>query len=359
MLDSAGLETPVLKETDDENKNPNEKELLFKEKSREKIITELFLQNYIINNSDILLVVVGILTYSEQKLLNRIKTEIQRAKINKTLFIIHNLITYTTIQQVQDYISNFLLKSATFNLEEGHKISTKTHTKSGSYYYEKNTDPKIYHLIFANEGSEAGKYYNNFTLDFLEGDFQRVTDLKPFDVINTVKERFIEVSKDILEKTDNPFNIKDFDNNQNNLIKLKNHTVTLKKCLIDELGFSNLKANGFEPVYNYYKKGDKVVIRVEAPGNSSIKSSVDSAGEYKIIRLTGNKKRDKEPAKLEENIFNSRESGNFSLDIPLKNEDFLIKNEPPTICEKKGVLILEFQLDHKKEDGGYEVEDEI
>jgi hypothetical protein len=62
---------------------------------------------------------------------------------------------------------------------------------------------------------------------------------------------------------------------------------------------------------------------------------------------------------LEENIFNSRESGNFSLDIPLKNEDFLIKNEPPTICEKKGVLILEFQLDHKKEDGGYEVEDEI
>ena len=38
---------------------------------------------------------------------------------------------------------------------------------------------------------------------------------------------------------------------------------------------------------------------------------------------------------------------------------FLIKNEPPTICEKKGVLILEFQLDHKKEDGGYEVEDEI
>ena len=389
LLDSAGLETPVLKEEnkegaeekqakkeekseaedkekvskeeteeEKETEEKNEKEL-FKEKSREKIITELFLQNYIINNSDILLVVVGILTYSEQKLLNRIKTEIQRAKINKTLFIIHNLITYTTIQQVQDYINNFLLKSATFNLEEGHKISTKTQTKSGSYYYEKNTDPKIYHLIFANEGSEAGKYYNNFTLDFLEGDFQRVTDLKPFDVINTVKERFIEVSKDILEKTDNPFSIKDFDNTQNNSIKLKNHNVTLKKCLIDELGFSNLKANGFEPVYNYYKKGDKVIIRVEAPGNSSIKSSVDSAGEYKIIRLTGIKKRDKEPAKLEENIFNSRESGNFSLDIPLKNEDFLIKNEPPTICEKKGVLILEFQLDHKKEDGGYEVEDEI
>ncbi len=43
----------------------NSKEL-FQEKSREKLITELFLQNYIITNSDILILVVGILTYSEQ-----------------------------------------------------------------------------------------------------------------------------------------------------------------------------------------------------------------------------------------------------------------------------------------------------
>ena len=66
----------------------------FKEKSREKLITELFLQNYIMNNSDILIIVVGIMTYSEQKLLNRIKTEILRSKLrNRPLFIIHNLIS--------------------------------------------------------------------------------------------------------------------------------------------------------------------------------------------------------------------------------------------------------------------------
>ena len=395
LLDSAGLETPVLKESKDkedrveekeaekkpndtktqnkeeneevkskeengdenENEEKNDKEL-FKEKSREKIITELFLQNYIINNSDILLVVVGILTYSEQKLLNRIKTEIQRSKINKPLFIIHNLITYTSIEQVKDYINHFLLKSATFNLEEGHKISTKTKSKAGAYYYEKKTEPKIFHLIFANEGSEAGKHYNNFTLDFLEGEFQRVTDLKPFDVIQTVKERFIEVSKDILEKME-PLSLQDFDNSENKTIKLvKHNNVKLKKCLIDELGFSNLKANGFEPAYNYYKKDDKVIIRVEAPGNCSIKSNVDALGEYKIIRLTGNKRKDKEPAKLEDNLFNSREFGTFSLDIPLKNEDFLIRNETPNTIEKKGVLLLEFKLEEKKVDEGYNPKEE-
>ncbi len=67
LLDSAGLETPVLREKEINSEISKE---LFKEKSREKIITELFLQNYIINNSDILILVVGILTYSEQKLIN-------------------------------------------------------------------------------------------------------------------------------------------------------------------------------------------------------------------------------------------------------------------------------------------------
>ena len=69
---------------------------LFKIKSREKLITELFLQNYIIYNSDVLNIVVGILTYSEQKLLHRIKIEIQKSKIDKQIYVIHDLMTYTS-----------------------------------------------------------------------------------------------------------------------------------------------------------------------------------------------------------------------------------------------------------------------
>ena len=271
LLDSACLETPVLKEeikNNEENNNTrnesinsaeekddiekkSEKEL-FKEKSREKLMTELFLQNYIINNSDILIMVVGILTYSEQKLLNRIRTEIQKCKINKTLFVIHNLITFTSIEQVNEYINTTLLKSASFKLEKREKISTDINNKEEIYFYEKDTDPKIFHFLFANEGSEAGNYYNKFTIEHLENEFQRVTDIKPFDVIETVKERFIEMSKEILEKNEEPLNKNDFDNSDNNIIKLKDsYDVRLKKFLIDELGFSNLKANGFEPTYNY------------------------------------------------------------------------------------------------------------
>jgi HSP20 family molecular chaperone IbpA len=166
------------------------------------------------------------------------------------------------------------------------------------------------------------------------------------------------MSKEILEIMEEPLTIKDFDLDKNVIRLNKSKKVVLKKCLIDELGFSNLKTNGFEPVYNFYKKDDKIIIRVEGPGNCSINSEILFSGEYTIIRLKGNKKKDKEPAKIEENLYNSRELGKFTLDIPLKTEDFLVKNEQPVIEEKKGILILQFKLDKQTEYKGYNVNEE-
>ena len=263
LLDSAGLETPVLQENKQlDNKIENKEKIKiiekdkhapddFKDKSREKLITELFLQNYIINNSDILLIVVGILTYSEQKLINKIKSlqKPNKNKVNKALFIIHNLMAFTLKKQVEEYINEYLLKSVTFALEEGHCISTNINSKKGKYFYERNAEEnnKIFHLIYANEGSEAGDCYNEFTLKFLDNSFQNITDLKPFDVIETVKNRFIDLSQEIIENLDKPITLNDF-NDDKKTIKLLNHNnFTLKKCFIDELGFSNLKSNEFEP----------------------------------------------------------------------------------------------------------------
>ena len=375
LLDSAGLETPVIKEEEIENKikeeekdtkeekneekeeneineanedkkkkNINKREL-FKEKSREKIITELFLQNYIINNSDILIVVVGNFTFSEQKLLNRIKTEMKRAKIHKTLYIIHNLKTFTTVEQVENYIKEILLKSATFDLEEQEKITTEIKVKNGINFYEKNSNPPVFHLIYANEGSEAGNYFNEFTLDYIEHTYQNVTDLKPFDVIKTIKERFEEVSKEIIERPEKEICFDESDNKTIKLIKPEN--IVLKRCLIDELGFSNLKSNGFEPNYNYYKKDDKLIVRIETPGNCTISTDISYVGEYTVIRIYGKKLKDKEPKEIEQNIFNSREMGDYSIDILLKTEDYSLKNKQAEIKRKNGLFILYYSLEEK------------
>ena len=368
LLDSAGLETPVVK-TNNENYAFNEKEKkeqniniekqernrseYFKEKSREKLITELFLQNYIIHNSDILIVVVGLLTYSEQKLLNRIKIELKRAKLNKTLYIIHNLMTYTTIEQVESYINDTLLKSATFELEKHIQIDTKIESQNGVRYFEKYSKPQIFHLIFANEYSEAGRYYNENTLSFLENSYEKITDLEGFNIIKTVKERFKEVSKDIIENLQGEIEFDDYSDSMN-LIRLKNNQeITLKKCFIDELGFSNIRANGFEPNYSYYKTNNQIVIKVEAPGHCNIESTIQFSGEYIFIKISGKKERDEESSKIEDKIFNGREFGHFSLDIPLKQENFYIKNEQPKIEKKDGIFILIYQLEEKNLRGVY------
>ena len=186
LLDSAGLETPVLinndfgKFSNDISKqNMDEEKMLsdyFKNKSREKIVTELFLQDYIIYNSDVLIIVVGILTYSEQKTLNKIKTKLkkEKSKIKPSLFIIHNLMNFTTIKQVETYIEETLLKCSTFQLVKDSPINTQKEVQNIVFFHEKNTDPKIIHLIFANEYSEAGRYYKKILWNILKNYMERI-----------------------------------------------------------------------------------------------------------------------------------------------------------------------------------------
>ena len=98
---------------------------MLKEKAKEKLVTEYFLQNFIMDSSDIIIAVVGLLTFQEQKFLNKIKSQISKLKYGKTLFVIHNLMTLTTVDQVKNYINNTLMNSATFDLEKTTKITTK------------------------------------------------------------------------------------------------------------------------------------------------------------------------------------------------------------------------------------------
>ena len=332
--------------------------IILKEKAREKLITELFLQNFIIYNSDILITVVGILTYSEQKLINRIKTEFIRNKQTKKLYIIHNLMTYTTIEQVEQYINDFLLKSATFDLEKRTEISTKK-TKGSKipYFYEKNNNKfDIFHLIFANEGSEAGKFYNDFTLDFFEKSYQTVTDINSFDVIQKLKDRLIGLSREILDKNeknenDSFFQINDFYDNEfilyKKLFKLNhNKDIILRRCYIDELGLSYLRNNGFNPLYNYYKKDDKLIIRLEAPGNIKITAKIKYSEGFTIIIISGKKMIDKEPLKIEDNMYNTREFGDFDIEIPLLMN---LENKRPKIEKKEGIIFIEYEIREEKD----------
>ena len=298
------------------------------------------------------------MTYSEQKLINKIK--LLQKKNNKPLFIIHNLMTFTLIEQVEKYINDYLLNSATFTVEQGLNVATSKQTIKGKYFYEKKADQPIFHLIYANEGSEAGKYYNDSTLQFIERSYQNITNPEQFDVIDTIKKEFINISQEIFEKMEKNITMDDFDK-ETKLIKLNNHNnLTLKKCFIDELGFSNLKSNEFEPKYNCYQKDDKYIAKIECPGNFGISDySLKEIGGYKFLTIMGEKRNDKDPKNASDNVYTSREYGKFSIDVPIKYEDkYTLKNSKPKIDNKRGIIFFEFQLEEIFKGEAYKPKDE-
>lgn len=82
ILDPACQETPLLtqnkqeKGIEDNKKDINKNQLEFEEYSRDKLITEFYIQQFILWKSNIIILLLGSITLSGQKLYARVKSEI-------------------------------------------------------------------------------------------------------------------------------------------------------------------------------------------------------------------------------------------------------------------------------------------
>ena len=387
LLDSAGLETPILR-TDIEMKksstlsqdkqqenceNGNEeikKEYkkenileVFENKSRDVIQLELFLQNFIIKYSDILILILGKLSINEQKLLLKVNTHIKNINRKEPLIIIHNLKDFETRKQVEDYLENTLKKSLSFSLEESDDIDLENEESDWKALYEPNSEPKIYHLIYGQKGKESGNYYNQKAINHIYKLINLGTDKESFDPIECVKTYFSEISPTILdspnEKLELVYNqdVISKEGEMNNrkeiskiMLKEPNKPITLKKCLIDELG---IVQGNFNVQYSYYITDKKVFVYVELPGKSpesdkdieyeDVEVDAVPEGSFYVIKITGKKKH------CYEKIINTsatnqiikRQFGEFVILIKLDkiNLDEIYEHKI-----ENGCLILEFNI---------------
>ena len=124
LLDTAGFESPLV-ENEDYKLSKDKNELTEKEYitevtdfAKDRQMTEYFLQKFVLTQANILLVIVGQLTYPDQVFLNRIKKECG----DKRIFIIHNLKNLEQREHVEDYIKDTLKLSLTFKLKENNMI---------------------------------------------------------------------------------------------------------------------------------------------------------------------------------------------------------------------------------------------
>ena len=363
LLDSAGLQTPLLRDDEnlnnDEDNNNNINKSLYKDKTQ----TENFIQNLIIYLSDMLLIVVGKLTFNEQQLINKIKKLFNEynTKKDKKIYIIHNLVNFQEESQVEEHIKNTLFKSASFNLKYIKYFKTYLdgdNSFNGRQYLvenDENNGLQTFHLIMAREGSPAGNHYNKFTYKLLNEQFSNFHERKPLSIIDEVKNRFAEWSSDLLEKKIKPENIDIVTgNNKEEKIIFKktdeNTEIIPKACISDELGMNIYRSNGFEPSYFYYiENNEYLVVVLEVPGDVKIDSKYADSELYEVV-VIGTKEdwvTSKNP------IYNNSKAGKFEIHIPYKNYIKIADEKPVSDQEsfKKGILQFKFQLIKKREKG--------
>ena len=289
ILDSAGQEVPLLSkenkeeevnniEADDEN-NSLDKCL------RDKLITEKFIEQFIIHTSDILVLVVGSITLNEQKILERIRKFLQ----NKFLFVVHNLQNFSTKEQVDDYVENTLKKLYGIKIEENffqnikEKNNIENENKFNKIYYVEENNRKITHLIFINDYCDFSEYYNTPTTDFLTKKLEVEQNRTQFSVIEKCKDFFIYIENEFLEEN---LDRNDFSQDEGKII-IKDKNITLRKVFIDEIGKAVTNDSDI-PNYNYYAENNDLIINIELPGdNAEIGSKLNIDGEFYKFSFKG------------------------------------------------------------------------
>ena len=294
ILDSAGQETPLLNDeivkliSINQSVNKDEKESIEIEgKLRDKLITEAFIQQFIIEISDILILVVGAITLNEQKLLERVRKLLTR---DKHLYVIHNLQNYSSKNQVEGYITDTLLKlfglklneiNFQYNLNDVHK-----------FYYVEEKNKKITHLIFVNAYcQEIADYYNRPALMFLQDILKVEKNRTEFSVIEYCKNFLLKIQSDFLE---NPIGENDFCTETEDKIILKKDVkdIKLKRVFVDEIG-TTVTNYADDIKYYYYindDEKDKKVFNIclENPGRGTDieGKEIERPGEFYTFEFT-------------------------------------------------------------------------
>ena len=297
--------------------------------TNERRMTDFFLQRFIVENANVIILVVGKLSIDDQFFLNKLTKLIRdnNKVFLQKIIVIHNLISMKEIKDVEDYIENTLNKSLTFTLIKSDDLYLKD--AKGEFnkyrYYEKDKDPDskdIIHLIMAQDGTEAGNYYNDSAIDYIRKSGGTVLNSSPFDIIERLKKYFCEVSETII-KLDDP-NDKIIPDNielrENKLILNYQKKINLETFYggLFEGVFGDPK---FTPRYDIISSDPNYLkIYLDCPGKTEIyEVKINypcNQNEYTNVIIKG--KREKEEYKTMGRKFSS---GDFELKIILRGKD--------------------------------------
>ena len=365
VLDSAGSD-PAITETEnvklDFDLDPEVLNKQITQTARDKQMTEYFLQNFIIHHSNIVLLVLGQLTYSEQKLYNKIKRILPKSK---RLFVIHNLMNFTLKSQVEDYLKDRLLKTYMFNLVPQTFVSFGNENGNKIYYVEqlKGSNNVITHLILANnsKGSESGAFYNPPVVNYLKMQLVADTNPKKFDIKNAL---YKFLSKCSVEMFENEIDVNDIEENDN-VIYLKEgleRPHKLKKIMFNELGNLSFNSANYTPSYSCWLEtvdSQKIVlvvqIEIAGPKPTNINLNWKRQSDIYVFKCKGTKSGTTPTGDILSSNINQ---GEFNLIFKVDSSigDIQNKKASPEFFEKNGKYtgVVQFKYNIEKEEDSTE-----
>ena len=325
--------------------------------TNERRTTDFFLQRFIIENANVILLVVGKLSIDDQFFLNKLTKLIKddHTMFLQKIIVIHNLMTMEKIKTVENYIENTLKKSLTFTLKQKNDLMLQGERANRDYnkilYFEEDKDSsekEIIHLIMAKYGTEAGDYFNDSSIDYIRKTGTIVLNTKEFDIIGKLKDYFCKVSETILKLESpnekiTPDMIKLIDNEEPEKLVLNYKKKIELETFYGDI-FSELSRNPkFIPEYYIISNDEKYVqIYLECPGEiKSFKAEVKFPDNNTRVIIRG--KRSKIQEKTMGRNFGS---GDFELKIPLKARDGDITGKVESIKDlKNGFYLINLERD--------------
>ena len=398
ILDSAGFETPLLsndkyiKDELQKKEGPSKQEIEEFNKmielnkiedilARDKAQTERFIEHLIISFSDMIILVVGKLTRTEQRLITRIKNmaKISENKI-KSIIIVHNLAQYNKKIEVENHINNYLLHSATFKLIKKNVVGIKEYSDR-FYFVEESEDIEVFHYIMAKEETEAGIYYNKLTLQLIKNQYNNSNTRREIDIPEQIKKKFCELSNEIIGEKINPDQLETIEGKK---IKIKENSEIIKdnngsdilpiqNAYIDQDGNYLQNKGKFEPKYSVfiYKEGDDddfenfLLLRIEVPGNVTrltARGTDPKKEKYRGIIINIHKEEDnieeeKEKYKTFKKMYDNRNYEEINYFIEFKgNLRNLILNKKVPIEDTK---IYEIKFDERNKEKYFKENNQI
>ena len=352
-LDSAGMQTPVYyyDEKIMERFSISEEDLKKNDEIKHKMIddrtiTDVFIQDFILDVCEVILIVVGQLSQYDQKFIERISA---KYKSKKKIIIIHNFSNLFSIQDVEKKIDKDIMK-----IYEGVK-----RTIPGSdicEYIEKNPDKtkeNISHLVLGVDWCDSGFKYNEITFQYLKDILDTRIDKKSFDIIQELT-NFIEENYRLYfqfkKRPKEKFTL-NYDKNNESLKIQSDVDYQIANPLFNSLG--NLVTN---PPYEIFERSnDKYICLIELPDlkfDKSLKMSLDrKKTEFNCLIIQGIKNSSEIADSVENDmIIGTRKYGEFLCTIPL-GPNFIktIINEKQTQYES-GILKVQVDVAQDEEE---------